>query len=53
MSEKKYSVSNPHPLCGQPCSECGQPIDWRGKCHECLNNRFLDEEYDAAVNKDD
>ena len=29
------------------CSECGRPLDWRGKCHECLNDQFLNEEYDA------
>jgi len=44
----KISESNPHPDCGKPCSECGEPLDWRGKCHECLNNQFLNEQYDAG-----
>jgi hypothetical protein len=43
----KYSPSNPHPLCGKPCFGCGRLLDWRGKCHECLNDQFLNEEYDA------
>jgi|WetSurMetagenome_2_1015567.scaffolds.fasta_scaffold85356_3 hypothetical protein len=42
----KISELNPHPKKGTPCSECGEPLDWRGKCHECLNNQFLNEEYD-------
>jgi hypothetical protein len=29
------------------CSKCGRPLDSRCKCHECLNNQFLDEEYAA------
>ena len=45
---EKISELNPHPLFGKPCSGCGRPIDWRGKCHECLNDRFLNEEYDAC-----
>lgn len=44
---KEVSKLYPHPECGKPCSDCGRPLDWRGKCHECLNDQFLNEEYDA------
>jgi predicted RNA-binding Zn-ribbon protein involved in translation (DUF1610 family) len=45
---KDVSIHDPKP--GEKnriCSECGRHLDWRGKCHECLNDQFLNEEYDA------
>jgi hypothetical protein len=30
------------------CTECGELIDERNKCHNCLNNQFLDEEYERT-----
>jgi len=34
------------------CSECERVLDDRGKCHECLNNEFLNNEYDAGCDKE-
>jgi predicted amidophosphoribosyltransferase len=33
------------------CSECGESLDKRKKCHNCLENEYLNEQYEVC--KDD